>query len=183
MPRWKPRPLSVLMSAGGLTLAASSLSAQEEPGPPASQHGTVSQTVNRTTITVGYDRPVARGRDLFGGIVDWGAVWTPGANRATWIDFSTPVSIEGEELEGGRYGIWLVPEESGPWEVVLVREWDTHHSFFPFETEALRARVATESASHMETLAFYFPAVGPYETVVRMHWGTTVLPLRIVVPR
>jgi hypothetical protein len=35
----------------------------------------------------------------------------------------------------------------------------------------------------MEALAFYFPVVGPYETVLRMHWGETIVPLRIGVPR
>ena len=44
----------------------------------ASEHGVVSQTVNGTTITIDYSRPVARGRDsLFGRVVHWGEVWTP----------------------------------------------------------------------------------------------------------
>lgn len=120
---------------------------------------------------------------LYGGIVDWDVVSTPGANRATWIEFSTPVTFEGADLAAGRYGIWLFPHEFEAWEVVLVRDWDTHHSFFPFESGALRVRVTPEVSAHMETLAFYFPIVGPYETVLRMHWGTTVLPLRIEVPQ
>ena len=33
----------------------------------ASQFGKVAQTVDRTTITIEYYRPVARGRQLFGG--------------------------------------------------------------------------------------------------------------------
>lgn len=159
-----------------------SAAGQESRTPPASQHGVVSQTVNATVITLEYDRPVARGRELFGGIVDWTAVWTPGANRATWIDVSTEVILEGAALPAGRYGIWLVPQEAEPWEVVLVREWDTHHSYYPFESEALRLTASPATGEHMETLAFYFPVVGPYEAELRMHWGTTVLPLRIEVP-
>jgi hypothetical protein len=158
------------------------LAAQEPIGPRASQHGAVAQTVNETVIALEYDRPTARGRELFGEIVDWEAVWTPGANRTTWIDVSTPVVFEGIPLEAGRYGIWLYPNESEPWEVVLVRDWDTHHSFYPFESEALRVGVRPIEAEHMEALAFYFPLVGPYETVLRMHWGNTALPLRIEVP-
>ena len=162
-----------------LALAASPLHAQPRP----SQHGAVSQTVNETTITLEYDRPVARGRTLFGGIVDYGAIWTPGANRATWIELSAPVTFEGVAVEAGRYGLWMVPRDDAPWEVVLVSDWDTYHSYFSFETEVLRVRVAPEAGSHMETLAFYFPVVGPYETTLRMHWGTTVVPLRIEVGR
>jgi len=46
--------------------------------PPASQHGTVSQLVNTTVITLEYDRPVLRGRSLFGQLLDYDVVWTPG---------------------------------------------------------------------------------------------------------
>ena len=70
--------------------------------PAASQHGMVSQTVNTTTITLEYDRPVLRGRSIFGELLDYDVIWTPGANRATWIDFSAPVKIQGQELPAGR---------------------------------------------------------------------------------
>ena len=48
-----------------------------------SQPGTVSQTVDSTVITLVYNRPVARGRTLFGELVPWGRMWHPGANEAT----------------------------------------------------------------------------------------------------
>ena len=54
--------------------------------PPAikpSQHGSVSQQVAGTTITIEYDRPVARGRELFGALVPYDHVWCPGANDCT----------------------------------------------------------------------------------------------------
>src|SRR5262245_26373971 len=76
--------------------------AQELTRPRPSQHGTVSQEVGLTTITLGYDRPVARGRALYGNIVEWEAISTPGANRATWIEFSTPVTFAGARLDAGR---------------------------------------------------------------------------------
>jgi hypothetical protein len=174
------RTLALLAAA---LLVTPPLRAQELTRPRPSQHGTVSQEVAMTTITVGYDRPVARGRELYGGIVDWDVVATPGANRATWIEFSTPVTFAGAALGAGRYGVWHIVHESGPWEVILVRDWDTHHSFFPSESEAARVRVPTETGAHMETLAFYFPVVRDYDAVLRLHWGTTVLPLLIEVPR
>ncbi len=149
----------------------------------ASQHGVVAQTVNETDIKLEYDRPVARGRELFGELIEWDAIWTPGANRATWIDFSAPVTVEGHEVPKGRYAMWMVPQEGQPWEVVLVDEWDTHHGMFPFDSEVLRIRVAPEEGAHMEALVFYFPVVGPYEATLRMHWGSTIVPLRIGVGR
>jgi hypothetical protein len=151
--------------------------------PAASQHGTVSQVVNTTTIRLEYDRPVLRGRSVFGDILDYDAVWTPGANRATWIDVSTPVSVQGIALPAGRYGIWTVPHENAPWDVIFVSEWDTHHSYFPLETEVLRVRAAPQPGEHMEVLAFYFPEVGPYEATLRLHWGEIAVPMHIEVGR
>ncbi|MDH3422934.1 MAG: DUF2911 domain-containing protein, partial [Gemmatimonadota bacterium] len=98
--------------------------------PQASQHGAVSQIVNTTTISLEYDRPVLRGRSIFGQLLDYDAVWTPGANVATWIDFSAPVRVQGQALPAGRYGIWTIPHENEPWEIIFVSEWDAHHSFF-----------------------------------------------------
>ena len=46
----------------------------------ASERGTVTQTVDGTTIKIDYSRPQARGRDnLYGGQIHWGEVWSPGA--------------------------------------------------------------------------------------------------------
>jgi hypothetical protein len=66
---------------------------------------------------------------------------------------------------------------------VVVSEWDTHHGMFPFDAEVFRITVTPEQGAHMETLGFYFPVVGPYEATLRLHWGTTIVPLRIEVPR
>lgn len=167
------RILAVTLAA--LFSTAAACEAQHQ----ASQHGTVSQTVNETTITLEYDRPVLRGRSLFGELLDYDVVWTPGANRATWIDFSGPVTVQGQALAAGRYGIWTIPHEGSEWEIVFVSEWDSHHSYFPMETEALRVGASAETGAHMEVLAFYFPVVGPYETTLRFHWGDVVLLLQI----
>lgn len=173
-------PVAVVATALLLALPAAG---QEQETPPASQHGTVSQTVNNTVISLGYDRPVQRGRTIFGDILDYDVVWTPGANRATWIEFSTPVTVQGAEVEAGRYGVWTVSHEDAPWEIVLVSDWDTHHSFYPFEAEVARVEASAERGAQMEVLAFYFPVVGPYETTLRFHWGEIEVPLRIEVPR
>ncbi|HKC41568.1 MAG TPA: DUF2911 domain-containing protein, partial [Gemmatimonadales bacterium] len=72
---------------------------------PRSQHGSITQRVGTTDIAISYNRPVARGRELFGadGIIRWGRVWHPGADSATTITFSRDVSIAGHDLAAGRY--------------------------------------------------------------------------------
>ena len=55
-----------------ILLIAAAMIAGAKPGhaQQASQHGVVAQTVNETVITLEYDRPVARGRELFGELVE-----------------------------------------------------------------------------------------------------------------
>jgi hypothetical protein len=48
--------------------------------------------------------------------------------------------------------------------------------------DLFRVLVTPESSSHMETMAFYFPVVARDSTVLRLHWGTTVVPIRIRAP-
>ena len=148
----------------------------------ASQSGEVSQTIATTQITVTYDRPVARGRELFGGIVAYGQIWNPGANDATMIALSQPVTINGASLPAGRYSIWAIPDPS-EWTVIFSRAADVFHEPYPGEEQdALRLSVAPTSGDHMETLAFYFSMVDKKDTELRLHWGETIVPLHIRVP-
>ena len=67
----------------------------------ASQHGSVSQRIANTTVTIEYNRPVARGRELFGALVPYGRIWHPGADEASNITFSTDVQVNGQPLAAG----------------------------------------------------------------------------------
>lgn len=144
----------------------------------ASQHGTVSQEVGNTTIALAYDRPVARGRTLFGALVPYGRVWMPGANWATTIDVDRDVRVEGQPLAAGKYSLWTIP---GPdeWVVIFSKRARAFHTRYPEGEDALRVTVRPTSGGHMETLAFYFPVVGPDSAILALHWGTTVVPIAI----
>ena len=166
-------------------MIAASAAAADAQAPPASQHGTVSQTINTTVVTVRYDRPSGRGRTLFSddGIVVYDALWTPGANRATILELSRDARVAGQAVAAGRYSVWTIPA-AGEWTLILNRTWDTHHGIYPGDVDdVMRVRLQPERGAHMETLAFYFPAVGPYQATLRMHWGETVLAIPIEVER
>ena len=166
-----------------LLLAATAGTATGQ-GVPFSQHGTVTQRVSHTNISIEYNRPVARGRALFGALVKWDSVWHPGADSATRISFDKDVVLEGKPLAAGEYSMWLIPREKAPWTVILNREAHVFHSPYPGEQhDALRVAVTPERGAHMEVLAYYFPIVARDSTVLRMHWGETIVPVRIKVSR
>src|SRR5438046_9965045 len=75
----------------------------------------------------------------------------------------------------------LIPEEPPqPWTVILSRGVDVWHTQYPGESlDALRISVVPEQGDHMEVLAFYFPIVTSDSTVLRLHWGTTIVPITI----
>lgn len=152
-------------------------------GYPFSQRALVSQNIAFTEIAIAYGRPVARGRTLFPDLVKWDREWNPGADSATRITISRPVEIEGRAVPAGEYSVWVVPRASGPWTVILSRSAHIMHTPYPgADSDALRVDVMPEQGAHMETLAYYFPVVLRDEAVLRLHWGTTVIPIRIRAP-
>src|SRR3972149_6171051 len=113
-------------------LGAPAAGAQE--GIPFSQHGTVSQRVGYTDIAISYNRPVARGRTLFGGVVRWGRIWNPGADSATTVELSRAGDIEGQQLAAGSYSLGMVPDPSA-WRtpVIVCQSIHVFHTPYPGE--------------------------------------------------
>jgi hypothetical protein len=150
---------------------------------PFSQRGEVSQTVGFTDLTIRYGRPVARGRVLFPGVVKWDTIWHPGADSASRLSITHDIEIEGKPLAAGEYTLWLIPRENGRWTVIVSRAAHVFHTPYPGEEhDALRFEVTVEAGSHMETLAYYFPVVNRDQAILRIHWGTMIVPLHIKAP-
>jgi hypothetical protein len=168
-----------LAAAVVLTLTPAGARAQVR----ASERGTVSQVVDGTTITVDYSRPVARGRDpLFGRVVHWGLVWTPGANWATTLELSADVLLNGQALAKGKYSVWMIAREHEAWTVLLSDNARLFHTQRPDSASArLALAVMPQSAAHAEVLTWSFPLVTSEGATLQMQWGTTVIPLDIKV--
>ncbi|HXG69335.1 MAG TPA: DUF2911 domain-containing protein [Gemmatimonadaceae bacterium] len=163
-----------------VTLAAAPALSQ---GYPFSQRGSVTQSVAYTEISIAYGRPVARGRALFGALVPWDSVWHPGADSATRVRFRRDVLIEGKPLRAGEYSLWLIPREHAPWTVIFSRSARVFHKPYPgARFDVLRLEVTPEQVSNMESFAIYFPKVLRDEAELRLHWGTTAIPIRIKAP-
>lgn len=145
-----------------------------------SQQGTVTQMIGETRVTIVYNRPVARGRELFGALVPYGKEWCPGADSATAITLSGDVLVAGQPLAAGEYTLWAIP---GPdaWTIIFSRALHVWHTPYPRGQEVRRIQAKPEKGSHMETLAFYFPVVEGSEAVLHLHWGTTVVPIPLTV--
>ncbi len=175
-----------LIAVTALSLSALAGAAMLQEGQPApairpSQHGSVSQHIGGTIITIEYNRPVARGRELFGALVPWGRVWCPGADTCTSIELSTDVKIAGQPLAAGSYSVWAEPNRE-QWTIIFNKSTPVFHTRYPAGQDALRIQVAPKTGPHMETLTFYFPVVDGKQAALVLHWGTTMIVMPVDVP-
>jgi hypothetical protein len=149
----------------------------------ASERARVSQTVAGTTITLDYARPRLRGRSpIFGGLVHWGEVWTPGANMATTLETDRDIAIDGHQVPEGRYSVWLVVERVGPWTLVLDPDADRFHTSRPRERpEQIRFPVEAQAAPETEVLTWSFPDISATGTTAVLQWADRAVRLPITV--
>src|ERR1700691_5218015 len=114
--------------------------------PRQSQHALLTQRIGVTDITINYHRPLANGRAIWGKLVPYGQVWRAGANENPTITFSDPVSIEGQDLEKGTYGLHMIPGES-EWTVIFSKNATSWGSFsYKQEEDAVRVTVKPQTA-------------------------------------
>lgn len=143
-----------------------------------SQAGAVMQWVANTKIDISYHRPVARGRELFGKLVPFNKVWSPSADSAAVFTISTPITVNGSTLAAGTYSIWTIPGAT-EWTVMFSSVHPVHHLFYPEGKDVLRVKAVPRTGDHLESLTFYFPMVDADSAEMDLHWGKTVVPLRI----
>jgi hypothetical protein len=147
----------------------------------ASPYSTISQKIDSTTMTVEYYRPSVRGRTIFGRLVRWGTVWTPGANWATTLEVDRDVRVEGQPLPRGKYSIWMIPaQKPEPWTVVFNRSARRFHVVHPDSSEdQLRVRIPADTSPHVEALTFSFPTVSRTGATLAFQWAETRVPIRL----
>jgi hypothetical protein len=147
----------------------------------ASQPALVVQRVGDTRLTLRYNRPSARGRPLFGGIVKWDSVWCPGADEGTRLETTRDLAVGGAVLPKGAYTLWMIPRAAGDWTLIFSRDADAYHVPYPgAEKDALRIPVRPARGPYTETLAYAFPTATKDAAVLRFAWGDVVVdvPLR-----
>lgn len=164
----------MLLVSGLLAFAGTAGAQQIRP----SQLATISQMVGSARIEIVYRRPVARRRELFGGIVPYGRPWSPSADSAALFTTNRDLDVEGSRLAAGTYSVWMIPGRE-TWTVIFSSAQPVFHLPYPEGRDVLRVRTSARVGDHMETLAFYFPVVDADSAVLNMHWGKAVVPLSV----
>lgn len=140
----------------------------------ASERATLTQTITGVEIEIDYSRPSARDREpLFGGVVPWGEVWTPGANENTTIRFSDSVTVNGVDVSPGLYGMWIQVLDDEPWRFVLHRDTARFHTQHPtVESGMLSFPVERETGEEfVETLLLDLQHIRADGAELVLSWG------------
>jgi Protein of unknown function (DUF2911) len=177
----------LVLLCGVLSMAAKS-HAQTATGetlmldlPRQSQHAVVMQRIGITDITINYHRPLANGRQIWGKLVPYGQVWRAGANENTTITFTDPVTIEGQPLDKGTYGLHMIPDET-QWTVIFSKASKDWGSFSYKQAEdALRVTVKPQAAELHDALAYDFDDLKPDSAVVTLRWEKVAVPFKVAV--
>ena len=177
----KPLLCSVLLIATAVASSSVCYAQSILDLPRPSQHAQVAQRIGLTDITISYSRPLVKGRKVFGGIVPYGDVWRAGANENTTIEFSDPVSIEGQAVPKGIYGLHMIPGEN-EWTVILSKNSTSWGSFtYDQKEDALRVKVKPQAGNVQEALAYGFDTVTADSATATLRWDKVAIPFKITV--
>jgi hypothetical protein len=147
--------------------------------PRQSQHAKVTQRIGITDITINYHCPLVNNRKVWGSLVPYGQVWRAGANENTTISFSDPVTIEGQPLDKGTYGLHMIPT-ADEWTIIFSKAATAWGSFTYNQAEdALRVTVKPQTAEMHNALTYDFDDVKPDSAVVTMTWEKVAVPFKV----
>ena len=137
-----------------------------------SKPDTMRSQLEDATVTITYGRPLARGRTLVGGLIPHDRVWRTGANEATHLRVSAPVTLAGVALEAGAYTLWTIPNEGGV-QLIINRQtgqWGTGYQQ-RFDIARVAMQVDTMS-THVEQFTIRVDRTDDAKGRLAMEWGS-----------
>lgn len=109
--------------------------------------------------------------------------WRAGANESTTIEFSHDVTIDGKPLAAGKYGLFLMLNETGPWTWIFSRNTSGWGSYYYSDKEDV-LRVETQPTDHpyTEWLSYNFTDRETDHATLELQWELKSIPMHIAVP-
>ena len=138
--------------------------------PRSSPSASISQTIGVCSISINYGRPSVNNREIIGGLVPYDKVWRAGANEATTISFNYAITISGNKIPAGKYGLFMIPKKD-KWIVILNSEWNQWGAYnYNKENDVLRIEIVPQKADFTEMCTYSFADVNKSKGVLKMAW-------------
>jgi hypothetical protein len=139
--------------------------------PAPSPFSKIEQMIGLTNVTVAYSRPSMKDRNIMGDLVPYGKLWRTGANRATKISFSEPMSIGGNQLEAGDYALFTIPGKK-EWTIIISNNADQNGSAeYDKREDAVRFSVQSQKTkATYETFTIMFSDLDNHSAMMNIIW-------------
>ena len=147
--------------------------------PRESQAGTVIQRIGTTDLTINYSRPSVKGRTVWGDIVPYDQIWRAAANENTVFTCTHDITVEGQPLPAGTYGLHAIPNKD-KWTIIFSKDHTAWGSFFyKKENDALRADVIPRACSMTEQVTYDFADVVKDGATLTLRWEKLEVPVKV----
>ena len=172
---------AILIALGVATAAQGQLQA-----PAPSPNATVAQTIGVTKVEVVYSRPHVKGptrkeeRVIWGALVPYDKVWRTGANAVTKFTADTDITVEGQKLAAGSYGLFTIPGKT-EWTVIFNKQATGSPADYGAEKDVLRVTVKPEATHMHELFTVVFPRVTSNSAVLALVWEKLLIPVNLAV--
>ena len=143
--------------------------------PLPSPNATVAQTIGVTRVEVVYSRPHVKGptrkedRVIWGALVPYDKVWRTGANAVTKFTTDNDITVEGQKLPAGSYGLFTVPGKT-EWTVIFNKQATGSPADYSEDKDALRVKAKPQTTDMHELFTIGFPQVTSSSAVLALRW-------------
>ena len=168
---------------GGLSCTLQGATPQEA-AQRVSPHRSLAFNLGSNPALLCYGAPSVRGREIFGGLEQYGVPWRMGADEPTTLHLSSRANVGGVALQPGSYSIYAIPGES-QWEIFIntnVARWGIPIDAAVRATEIGSFTVTPQPLPEMvETLTYEFEeaAGGEPGGELLLEWDRTLIRIPI----
>lgn len=165
------------------------------------QRSITTQYIGPVRITIDYNSPDVHAPDgsdrrgkIWGELVPYGmsnagfgtcgdqCPWRGGANENTVFTISHDVTVQGQPLKAGSYGLHFLPGEK-EWTVIFSKNYTSWGSFtYDAKEDALRVQAKPDKSEYREWLTYEFVDRQPDHATVALKWEDLQVPFTIKVP-
>jgi len=117
--QWMPSVLLACLLAGG-----SAAHSQTAPSaPPTADLSALAECkfADGKFVRIKYLSPAMHGRKIFGELVKYDAVWSPGSGSPPMYQSDALVEVDGNSVPGGVYSLLLLPS-AGEWKLIVSKQ-------------------------------------------------------------
>jgi tetratricopeptide (TPR) repeat protein len=193
----------IAYAAAALLLAVPALAQLHGlPSDGGNQRASVTQNIGVVRVAIEYSSPdvhAPNGEDrrgkIWGELVPYGmstqafgtcgdqCPWRAGANYNTIFTVSHDVTVQGQPLKAGSYGLHMIPAKDADWTIIFSNDAKSWGSFFyDVKDDALRVTTKPAKSEYHEWLTYEFTDRQAEKATVALKWEELQVPFTIAVP-